>query len=50
MERRLGEVDWSPSELSKKAEQFQKTALEKTKVIKGLEGEVEAQVIVLPKN
>ena len=45
MERRLGEVEWSPTEQSAKAEEYQKAAFEKEKVIKTLEGEVESQVI-----
>eukprot|EP00092_Neocalanus_flemingeri_P001971 GFUD01002103.1.p1 GENE.GFUD01002103.1~~GFUD01002103.1.p1 ORF type:complete len:1505 (+),score=292.95 GFUD01002103.1:136-4515(+) len=43
MERRLGEVEWSPTEQSVKADEYQKAAFEKEKVIKTLEGEVESQ-------
>jgi len=43
MERRLGEVEWSPTEQSAKADEYQKAAFEKEKVIKNLEGEVESQ-------
>ena len=44
MERRLGEEEWSPTEQSVKADEYQKAAFEKEKVIKNLEGEVESQV------
>ena len=44
MERRLGEVEWSPTEQSAKADEYQKASFEKEKVIKNLEGEVESQV------
>ena len=44
MERRLGEVSWTPSEQSAKADDFQKSLFEKEKVIKNLESEVENQV------
>ena len=49
MERRLGEVEWSPTEQSVKADEYQKAAFEKEKVIKTLEGEVESQVERLEK-
>ena len=49
MERRLGEVEWSPTEQSAKADEYQKAAFEKEKVIKTLEGEVESQVERLEK-
>ena len=44
LERRLGEVAWTPTEQSKRADEFQQTLFEKEKVIKNLEGEVESQV------
>ena len=44
LERRLGEVAWTPTEQSKRADDFQQTLFEKEKVIKNLEGEVESQV------
>jgi len=43
MEQRLGEVDWSPSERSARAEELQREAAEKERVIRSLEGEVESQ-------
>ena len=49
MERRLGEVEWSPTEQSAKADEYQKAAFEREKVIKTLEGEVESQVERLEK-
>ena len=44
LERRLGEVAWTPTEQSERADEFQQTLFEKEKVIKNLEGEVESQV------
>jgi hypothetical protein len=44
MERRLNEVDWTPTELSKRAEEFQTGLLEKDRIIQTLETEVEQQV------
>jgi hypothetical protein len=44
MERRLNEVDWSPTELSQRAEEFQTGLLEKDRIIQSLETEVEQQV------
>ena len=49
LERRLGEVSWSPTEQSAKADDFQKSLFEKEKVIKNLESEVENQVKFLQK-
>ena len=45
LERRLGEVEWSPTEQSIRADEYQNTVFEKEKVIKNLECEVESQVI-----
>ena len=36
MEQRLGEVDWSPSERSARAEELQREAAEKERVIRRL--------------
>ena len=44
MERRLNEVDWTPTELSQRAEEFQTGLLEKDRLIQTLESEVEQQV------
>ena len=47
MERRLNEVDWTPTELSQRAEEFQTGLLEKDRIIQSLETEVEQQVHIL---
>ena len=47
MERRLNEVDWTPTELSQRAEEFQTGLLEKDRIIQSLETEVEQQVQIL---
>ena len=44
MERRLGEVEWSPTEQSERADKVQDENFEKEKIIKTLESEVETQV------
>ncbi len=46
MERRLNEVDWTPTELSQRAEEFQTGLLEKDRLIQTLESEVEQQVMI----
>lgn len=44
MERRLNETDWTPSDLSLHAEEFQCGITDKDKIIQTLETEVEQQV------
>lgn len=44
MERRLNEVDWTPTEISEKAEQVQTEVFERERIIRTLESEVEQQV------
>jgi len=44
MERRLNETDWTPSELSLGAQEFQCSFSDKDRIIQTLESEVEQQV------